>query len=139
MTQPSNTIVYYTSDLGKSLELAYENSTYAEYTGSTKVYADEGLTLPLGVVCLNLGVYKKGKKQILSSSVSFDDITTITGDVAHCLTLKDGETVWRGGTNSSCETGDFTDAVGVATGKKLNSSAYKFEVVYGGYYTFARK
>lgn len=141
MTQPSNTIVYYTEDLTKCLNLAYENSAYAKYAGSTTVYADRGLTLPIGVVCLNLGVYKNAKKQILFSSVSFDGTTTtIKGDLAHNLTLKNGEVLWIGGTNTSCSTGNFTDAVGLATGKKLKSGkAYKFDVVYEGYYNFTRR
>jgi hypothetical protein len=136
MTEPSDTIRYYTADLATVLEVAYENSSCAKYTGSTLVYADEGLTAPIGDVCLNLSVYKKAGKQILYSYASFDKTTTnITGDVATGLTLKDGENVWKGGTDSASETGNFTDAVGVATGTKLGSGAFRFEVVYEGYYT----
>ena len=122
------------------MEVAYENASCAKYTGSTPVYSDEGLTAPIGDVCLSLSVYKKAKKQILKSSVSFDKTTiNITGDVATGLTLKDGENVWKGGTNSAYETGNFTDAVGVATGRKLGSGAYIFDVRYQGYYTFTRR
>ena len=140
MTQPSNTIVYYTPDLATVLEPAYENSSKILYAGSTKVYADEGLTVPIGVICCNQGVYKKAGKQILFSSVSFDSqTTTIKGDLSHNLTLKDGQDEWIGGTNTSCSTGNFTDAVGLSRGKKLASGAYKFDLVYEGYYTFTRR
>ena len=136
MTQPSDTIVYYTANLDTVLEEAYENSSRVTYTGSTPVYADEGLTAPIGDVCLDLQVYKKTYKHILTSSVSFDKTTTnIDGLVSTGLILNLEENVWNGGTNSAYETGNFTNAVGVATGKKLGSGAYKFDVVYQGYYT----
>jgi len=133
----ANQLRFYTRN-PDMLPVATDNSEILKSYGALDVYPDPDFRQKIGVMDAAYSYYKKSGDNLLYATVKFDLNTGIRGRSSFALIKNAGATEWVGATNSSAETGDFTNAYGTALGLEYEEDTkgkkLQYIITFNGYY-----